>query len=57
MASVIHAALRMDESEQATRMAAMRSHICRHDVFRWSRSFTEDAVPAEWNNRIVGNLA
>jgi trehalose 6-phosphate synthase len=57
MASVIHAALRMDESEQKTRMEAMRSHICRHDVFRWSRTFTEDAIPALWNNRIVGNLA
>jgi trehalose 6-phosphate synthase len=57
MASVLYTALRMEDTEQKMRMESMRSHLCRHDVFRWARTFTDDAIPAQWNNRIVGNFA
>ena len=44
LASVLHFALLMDEAEQAERMELMRSHIRRHDVFSWSRSFLADGT-------------
>jgi alpha,alpha-trehalose-phosphate synthase [UDP-forming] len=39
LASVLHFALLMDESEQTERMELMRSQIRKHDVFTWARSF------------------
>jgi len=44
LASVLHFALLMDEAEQTERMELMRSHIRRHDVFSWSRSFLADGT-------------
>jgi trehalose 6-phosphate synthase len=44
LASVLHFALLMDEAEQAERMELMRSHIRRHDVYSWSRSFLADGT-------------
>ena len=47
MAAVLEAALRMDEQEQRARMQNMRSQIREHNVFDWSRSFSdEDSIPA-----------
>jgi trehalose 6-phosphate synthase len=44
LASVLHFALLMDEAEQTERMELMRSHIRRHDVFSWARSFLADGT-------------
>jgi trehalose 6-phosphate synthase len=44
LASVLHFALLMDEAEQNERMELMRSHIRRHDVFGWARSFLGDGM-------------
>jgi len=46
-ASALHFALLMDEAEQYERMNLMRSHIRRHDVFHWSRSFLSDGASSE----------
>ena len=45
VASVLYLALRMSESEQKERMAALRNHIRTHDVFNWSNSFHSDIAP------------
>jgi len=45
VASVLYLALRMSESEQKERMAALRNHIRTHDVFKWSNSFHSDISP------------
>jgi trehalose 6-phosphate synthase len=42
--AALHAGLHMSESEQRTRMETMRTHIRRHDVFRWARSFTAASI-------------
>jgi trehalose-6-phosphate synthase len=34
----------MDEAEQSERMSLMRSHIRRHDVFHWARSFLSESI-------------
>ncbi len=44
VASVLHFALLMDEAEQSERMSLMRSHIRRHDVFHWARSFLSEGL-------------
>jgi trehalose 6-phosphate synthase len=44
VASVLHFALLMDEAEQSERMSLMRSHIRRHDVFHWARSFLSESI-------------
>ena len=46
-ASVLHFALLMDEAEQYERMNLMRSHIRRHDVFHWARSFLSNGTSPE----------
>jgi trehalose 6-phosphate synthase/phosphatase len=45
VASILHLALRMSDSEQKERMAALRSHIRTHDVFNWSNSFHSEIAP------------
>jgi trehalose 6-phosphate synthase len=44
VASVLHFALLMDDAEQSERMSLMRSHILRHDVFHWARSFLSEGT-------------
>jgi trehalose 6-phosphate synthase len=46
VASVLYRALRMSESEQKERMAALRNHIRTNDVFNWSNSFHSDIAPS-----------
>jgi trehalose-6-phosphate synthase len=46
VASVLYFALRMSESEQKMRMAALRNHICTHDIIDWSSAFRSDFAPA-----------
>ncbi|HLQ76310.1 MAG TPA: trehalose-6-phosphate synthase, partial [Terriglobia bacterium] len=55
VARLIDRALQMNESEQQERMSALRSHVQRHNVFHWSRSFQADAallaLPSWFRNR------
>jgi trehalose 6-phosphate synthase len=44
MASRLRAALTMPESEQISRMGALRAHLKVHDVYRWARSFILDRI-------------
>src|SRR5262249_6243444 len=44
-AQVLQRALHLSESEQATRMGAMRSRIKANDVYCWARRFVADCVP------------
>jgi trehalose 6-phosphate synthase len=44
-AEVLHRALNLNESEQATRMSAMRSRIKANDVYCWARRFVADCAP------------
>jgi alpha,alpha-trehalose-phosphate synthase [UDP-forming] len=43
-ASMLHYALRMNESEQSERMFELRAQVRTHDVFAWSRAFRADAL-------------
>ena len=43
-ADVLHAALYLNESEQALRMHAMRSEIRAHDVYYWAEMFATDCL-------------
>jgi trehalose 6-phosphate synthase len=45
VASVLHDALHMSESERQSRMAALRNHIRANDIFKWSHSFHAGIVP------------
>lgn len=49
VASVLGSALRMEQGEQRRRMEIMRSHIQEHDVFHWSRAFTSQTEPPNFN--------
>jgi trehalose 6-phosphate synthase len=42
VAAMLYLALHMDEQEQRARMLLLRSHIRRHDVFRWSQAFLKN---------------